>query len=133
MPYAQRRRHYVIQNPPPRRMLELSTPPPPPIRDSPTPLTAPPPLIRDSPVLLDGFITVSCPDCFGIVIIHPTELNCKIVRHGVFILNGQPIPPHASKAEIDQWQAQGVIRGCGIPFRIVGSAPNFVAEKCGYI
>ncbi len=40
-----------------------------------------------------------------------------------------PIPPHASAADIEQWIEEDCIWGCGQPFRIVNSKP----EICDFI
>ena len=70
---------------------------------------------------------VICPHCSEEVIIE--EVNCAIFRHGIFKENYQQIPPHAPKELCDQWVKDGVIYGCGKPFRLVGE----VAEVCDYI
>jgi hypothetical protein len=88
----------------------------------------PPPLVLPDPV--PGFCTVTCPHCLGCVIIHPSERNCAIFRHGTFRANGQPIPPHAPKAQIDIWLRANQIYGCGGPFKLTSDT---TAEACDYI
>jgi len=73
---------------------------------------------------------VQCPHCQQWIDI--VELNCRIFRCGIFISNGQQIPPHASKEECDR--IQGEIYGCGRPFRVDPCADgSYVATVCGYI
>ena len=93
------------------------------------------------------FHQVSCPHCNGTVLIHRNEVNCRIFRHGVFHATGQPIPPHAPREECDRFVEQGVIYGCGKPFRLIennlGSTeprvvesqqtPSLIAVICDYI
>lgn len=87
----------------------------------------------------DGFHEISCPHCNGTVLIHPTEVNCRIFRHGVFSATGQPVAPHAPKEECDRLFAQGLILGCGKPFQLVDGTdqttqkPCLIAVVCGYI
>jgi len=74
---------------------------------------------------------VPCPHCQQWIEI--VELNCRIFRCGIFISNGQQIPPHASKEDCDRW-AQGEIYGCGKPFRVDPCADgSYCAMVCDYI
>ena len=70
-----------------------------------------------------------CPWCDGVIQVDPADIRCGIFRHAVFKATGEPIPPHASKAECDQWVAAGEVWGCGKPFRWVQGK----MEKCDYI
>lgn len=107
----------------------IVVPPPPPSVPSASPPPAPsPPFVLPDPV--PGFCTVTCPHCLGGVLVHPSERNCAILRHGAFRNSGQPIPPHATKREIDTWIATKAIWGCGGPFRLTSDT---TAEKCDYI
>lgn len=101
--------------------------PPEPVPVAPCP---PPPLPVILPEPVIEFCTVTCPHCLGGVIIHPSEKNCAIFRHGTFRNSGEPIPPHATKAEIDVWLETNAIYGCGGPFRLTSDT---TAEKCDYI
>ena len=67
---------------------------------------------------------VICPYCNEPILIE--KINCAIFRHGVWKQNGQQIPPHAAKDMCEQIFAQGLIYGCGKPFRKI-------AIKCEYI
>lgn len=70
---------------------------------------------------------VICPHCHEDVIIE--EINCAIFRHGIFKHNYEQIPPHSPKELCDQWVEQGLIYGCGKPFRLEGQ----IAVECDYI
>jgi hypothetical protein len=72
--------------------------------------------------------TVECPHCHCMVVIE--QINCAIFRHGVFKHNFQPIPPHASKTECDQWVKNNEIFGCGKPFQLNS---QFQPIVCDYI
>ena len=58
------------------------------------------------------------------------DLNCHIFRHATYKETGEPIPPHAPKEECDRLFDNGLIYGCGKPFRING---NNDIEVCDYI
>ena len=64
----------------------------------------------------------NCPHCNGIIIVE--KLNCGIFRHGIFISNGQQIPPHEKKELCDYYAEHQLIYGCGKPFRIIQKIPN---------
>jgi len=70
-----------------------------------------------------------CPHCNGHFIIFSTELNCRIIRHGVLKETGEQMNPHLPKSECDQLFEQSLIWGCGKPVQIVGNT----ALACGYI
>jgi len=77
-------------------------------------------------------IVVSCPHCLKPVLIE--QLNCKIFRHGTFIVNGQQVNPHATKEVCDYFVANDMIYGCGKPFCIINAEDGtFVAIVCEYI
>jgi len=113
----------VVPSASPSPPVGPSVPPP-----SASPSVRPPPFVLPDPV--PGFCTVTCPHCLGGVLVHPSERNCAILRHGAFRNSGQPIPPHATKREIDTWIATKAIWGCGGPFRLTSDT---TAEKCDYI
>ena len=73
-------------------------------------------------------LIVKCPHCNLYVLIE--SINCGIYRHGVFKINGQEIPPHASKEFCDSDFQKGEIWGCGKPFQI---SKNFEVKICEYI
>lgn len=74
----------------------------------------------------------ACPHCGGDVQLFEAELACGVYRHGSFIATGQPIPPHASREQIDSWmQPVCLIYGCGRPFRF--DPVTRVLNRCDYI
>jgi hypothetical protein len=72
---------------------------------------------------MSDFVVI-CPHCEVPVLI--AEINCGIFRHG--FLNGQQIPPHASKQECEAYIQAGAL-GCCKPFKIV----MLKAVICEYI
>ena len=48
-------------------------------------------------------------------------------------LNNTQINPHASKEECEHYINNGLIYGCGKPFRIVLENSKFIIEICEYI
>jgi len=83
---------------------------------------------------MDSFYQLTCPHCYGTIIVLPNELNCRIFRHGVFLSNNEPIPPHASKAECDRLVTENLIAGCGKPFQVVRQDDGSeLAVICDYI
>jgi DNA-directed RNA polymerase subunit RPC12/RpoP len=82
---------------------------------------------------MDNFHQLACPHCSGTIIVLHHELNCRIFRHGAFVSNGEPIPPHSSRAECDRLVAQNLIVGCGKPFRVVLQDGVETAIECDYI
>jgi hypothetical protein len=60
----------------------------------------------------------TCLHCNEPFVIHHTDFNCKILRHGAYKHNQQPINPHASKEECDALVASGQIYGCAGPLLI---------------
>ena len=78
-----------------------------------------------------NIITCPYPEC-GIHI-EILELNCRIFRCGVLKTNGQQIPPHATETECVAYQTQGLIYGCGNPFRVEGHLGTYASVICDYI
>jgi ethanolamine ammonia-lyase large subunit len=81
------------------------------------------------------FICIHCQEPF---VISHKEFNCRILRHGVYKANLQPINPHASKDECDAFVKNGLIFGCGRPLQIVdaiadGAAGQYSIIGCDYI
>ena len=75
-----------------------------------------------------------CPHCDGDIVVHHSELNCCIFRHGVYTTNYQQIDPHLQESECNRLFEQGLIYGCGRPFRIVkNNNEDLVIEICDYI
>ena len=79
-------------------------------------------------------LLLTCPHCQGTVIVHPSELHCRIFRHAVLRSTGEPLHPHASREECDHLAATGAILGCGKPFRVERSQDGTEhAIACDYI
>ena len=78
----------------------------------------------------DPYYVFACPHC-GLQVQVPRDgLNCQIFRHGAYRANPDVgIPPHAPKAECDRLVAEGLIVGCGKPFRFDG----VTATVCDYV
>jgi hypothetical protein len=76
---------------------------------------------------------VKCPHCQGDVSVAREEINCGIFRHGVFKDTHQPIDPHLSKRNCEKLVSQGLIYGCGKPFRILLIEDKIDVSICDYI
>lgn len=77
------------------------------------------------------FICLHCDQPF--VVAH-REFNCRILRHGVFKHNLQPINPHSSKDECDKLVSDCIIYGCGKPLQIIDSSGGgYQVIICDYI
>ena len=75
----------------------------------------------------------SCPWCGGGIMVSRAELNCRIFRHGVYKtqqLAGTQMNPHECEAECKRLFENGLIDGCGKPFRV---DETDTAVICGYI
>jgi len=68
-----------------------------------------------------------CPYCNTTIIIE--SINCGIFRCGIYKENGQQIPPHSTKYEIEKLLDEKKIWGCGQPFQL----HNDKLIKCGWI
>ena len=83
-------------------------------------------------ILLTGtpirMLLVTCPHCQQLIEI--LAINCAIFRCGVYKANGEQLPPHLAREECDRVAAEGLIYGCGRPFRVEGEQ---VAVVCDYI
>lgn len=80
-------------------------------------------------ILIDDFYNFLCPHCDASVVVHKSELCCKIFRCGIIKSNGNQIPPHSNKEECDRLEANDLIHGCGKPFMIDGD----IVKVCDYI
>lgn len=75
---------------------------------------------------------VTCPHCQQLIEI--IAINCAIFRCGIYKQTGQQVPPHSPKSECDQLSEQGLIWGCGKPFRIEqNTGQEYRAVICDYI
>jgi hypothetical protein len=82
----------------------------------------------------EEIILFACPHCGHMVGVQKKEVNCKIFRHGVMRHNGEQINPHLPKEECDRLASEGLIRGCGKPFRLIEQpSGTFAIEECEYI
>tara|TARA_Y100001958_G_C21015390_1_gene393894 strand:+ start:373 stop:585 length:213 start_codon:yes stop_codon:yes gene_type:complete len=69
-----------------------------------------------------------------LVLLPKEEFNCKIYRHGVYKDTLLQIDPHMKKPDCDQLARDGLIYGCGKPFKIIKIAyNNYKISKCEYI
>lgn len=70
---------------------------------------------------------ISCPHCGQLILIE--TVACTIFRHGVFRNSMRQLPPHSTKEVCDRVVSQGLIYGCGKPFRYDG----VTVSVCKYI
>ena len=84
--------------------------------------------------LKNDIYTFKCPHCDGIIEVDKSQLNCRIFRHGLFILNGiqRQIRPHATKEQCELHIKNGLLEGCGKPFQVIIGDPSY-AIQCDYI
>jgi uncharacterized protein with gpF-like domain len=75
----------------------------------------------------------TCLHCKEPFVVAEKDFNCKILRHGVFKHNIQPMNPHASQTECEQLVKEEKIYGCGKPLRIIKKENEYVVEICEYI
>ena len=80
-------------------------------------------------------IIVKCAQCEYLVIINKKDINCMIFRHGVLKSNNEQIDPHLNKEECDRLFNEGLIYGCGKPFKLIinKKEDKYGTEKCDYI
>ena len=80
-------------------------------------------------------ILVKCVHCEDLIIINKKDFNCKIFRHGVYKNNNKQIDSHLNKNECDRLFKEGLIYGCGKPFKlIINEQENkYFTEICDYI
>ncbi len=78
--------------------------------------------------------TFTCLHCNEPFVVAHREFNCRILRHGVFKHNLQPINPHSSKEECDKLVLNHSIYGCGKPLQIIdNSGGGYQVIICDYI
>ena len=79
-------------------------------------------------------LVFTCPHCNEYFEMLSDELNCRIVRHAIYINNLMQINPHASKSECDMLRSRGLIIGCAGPIKIENDENGKLhAVKCEYI
>lgn len=71
-----------------------------------------------------------CPHCGDIILVNKKDINCGIFRHGVLKDGMKQINPHASKEECNRLLNEGLIFGCGKPFKITEDKKIYI---CDYI
>jgi hypothetical protein len=81
----------------------------------------------------DNIYSFECPHCSNIIIVHRTEINCQIFRHGVYKDTNEQINPHTTKEVCDNLVEKDLIIGCGKPFMIFIKSPESYVEECDYI
>lgn len=82
----------------------------------------------------EGTTYIACPHCDMLMELPHQEINCAIYRHGVLKATGQQMDPHAPKALCDHLARNGLIYGCGKPFRVVKNRTGgLTVERCGYV
>ena len=81
----------------------------------------------------DHYTIFYCPHCSDPILIFHAEIKCAIFRHGVIKSSGQQISPHAPKSECDYLSQNGLIYGCGKPFRVIRNTSDYIVEVCDYI
>lgn len=76
-------------------------------------------------------LVFKCPHCDDDFIVNESELNCRIVRHFVF-LNWSQLNPHASKEECKRVIDEGSGYGCANPVELIFQNNKWTAIKCDY-
>ena len=76
-------------------------------------------------------LTVECPHCNCLILIE--KLNCCIFRHAIMKDTGKQIDPHTNKETCDSLFNNGLIHGCGKPFKIIVLNDKMIVEVCDYI
>jgi len=61
-------------------------------------------------------LIIECPHCNIAILVE--ALNCRIFRCGILKSNGKQIDPHLNKPECERLYNNGLIYGCGKPFRV---------------
>jgi hypothetical protein len=74
---------------------------------------------------------IFCPHCNEPVLIE--KLNCMIFRHGIMKDSLKQMDPHCPKEECERLFSQGLIYGCGKPFKIIVDGSELRVEICDYI
>ena len=77
-------------------------------------------------------IILQCPYCLDYYIIYKKELNCRIIRHGIYKENYKQIDPHLCKEECDRLVKENLIYGCGKPSEIIIENNEYKCIICEY-
>jgi hypothetical protein len=59
---------------------------------------------------------INCPHCN--IPVEVLEMNCRIFRCGIYKKGFKQIDPHMIKEDCDRLARDGVIYGCGKPFKV---------------
>jgi len=78
---------------------------------------------------MDRSFVVECPSCGQYIEI--LSINCTIFRCGIFKDSGLQINPHTPKEECNRLFKEGLIYGCGKPFKVIDKKTP--PEICDYI
>lgn len=78
-------------------------------------------------------ILVTCPHCGLLISTLKSQINCHIFRHGVYRHNYQQIDPHLNKLGCEWLIEQGLIYGCGKPYKLLLENGKYQAIVCDYI
>ena len=73
-------------------------------------------------------IIITCPNCN--ICIEIVQFNCRIFRCGIYKDTFTQIPPHLPKNECDELFQNGLIYGCGKPFKML---EDNTPAMCDYI
>ncbi len=75
----------------------------------------------------------NCPHCNDFIIVNINEINCGIFRHAVFKENMNPINPHETQINCEDFVQKKLVFGCAKPFQITKQEDKYVITICGYI
>ena len=81
---------------------------------------------------LEELLFFNCPNCDIEIIVHKTELNCRIFRHAVYKDTFIQVDPHLPEILCNKLIEENKVIGCCKPFEIIIENKNFVAVKCKY-
>ena len=81
--------------------------------------------------LIDDYYYFNCPYCLMVIQVEKDQLNCKIFRCGIMKDTFTQIYQHTTKFECDRLAENGLIYGCGKPFKFIFD--NMTVEECNYI
>jgi hypothetical protein len=80
----------------------------------------------------DNSYIFECPHCNDLIQVMEDEIYCCIFRCGLYKNTFEQIDPHTSKDECDRLFNEGLIYGCGKPFKFIQENSPYV-EECEYI
>ena len=75
----------------------------------------------------------TCPHCNMYIQVLKKHFNCKIFRCGIYKKNFKQIDSHMKKKKCDILFKNGLIYGCGKPFKIIEKKNEIIVIKCDYI